>query len=376
MNKLINKSNTFFLINVVFLIIFLEIFLQFFYKFTSGDYLLNRANLPIYETDKDCCWKLKKNLNIEHKTSEFDYKILTNNLSHHVKDLSKKNFSKSNGKTVLFLGPSFGFGWGVNYEKSYSYLIGKLYENKGFKNIINVSVPGHLPSQQLCWFLKNGYKLEPDVIVHTLTNKPQLYIPENIDLEKTSFCENLCNPNIIVDEGILTSKKNSIFSNPKWVLKNSAAIFYSWFFISKIQSYFISENKITKSAVGLEFQNLDNYSHKSFEKIYKNYLNLVKKKSENTKVIFLYIPDSYNVHLKDRARWSHQNIDFENSLNGYKQNINMLNKKFNFIDTYPELIKESKNQRLYYYIDTHFNEAGNKITFEIFKNYCNSNDCY
>ena len=36
-------------------------------------------------------------------------------------------------------------------------------------------------------FIKNGYKLEPDVIVHTLTNKPQLYIPENIDLEKTSF---------------------------------------------------------------------------------------------------------------------------------------------------------------------------------------------
>ena len=39
--------------------IFGDIF-TIFYKFTSGDYLLNRANLPIYETDKDCCWKLKK----------------------------------------------------------------------------------------------------------------------------------------------------------------------------------------------------------------------------------------------------------------------------------------------------------------------------
>ena len=46
--------------------------------------------------------------------------------------------------------------------------------------------------------------------------------------------------------------------------------------------------------------------------MYENYVNLIRKKSKDTKIIFLYIPDSYDVHISDRARWSHQNIDFEN----------------------------------------------------------------
>ncbi len=370
------KSYFFFIFNILLLVFFLEIFLQFFYKITSGDYLLNRANIPIYKEDKVCCWKLKKNLSISHKTSEFNYEIFTNNSSQRIKSPLDNNVKIINGKTVLFMGPSFGFGWGVNYDKSYYYQIGKFYEENNFKNIINASVPGHLPSQQLCWYLTKGYKLKPDVIIHTLTNKPQLYIPENINLETYTFCEKLCNPDLIVNNGILTSKKNNLFYNPKWVLKNSAFIFYSWYFSSKIKSYFIKDNEITRSAIGLEFQNLENFTTKNYKKIYQNYINLVKTKSKNVKVIFLFIPDSYNVHLSDRARWSHHNIDFENSLIGYKKNIDMLAKKFNFVDTYPTLFKSAQNKRLYYYIDTHFNEIGNKITFEIFKDYCNNNNCF
>ena len=54
----------------------------------------------------------------------------------------------------------------------------------------------------------------------------------------------------------------------------------------------------------------------------------------------------------------------------------MLKNSFNFIDTYPTLVKAAKKQRLYHYVDTQFNEIGNKITFEIFKNYCNNNNCF
>ncbi len=370
------KYFIFFLTNIIFLFIFLEIILQVFYKFTAGDYLINRANIPIYETSENCCWKLKNNLNISHKTSEFDYKIFTNNLSFRVKKLSEKKFQLKKGKTVLFMGPSFGFGWGVEYEKSYANLIGNFYEKNNFLNIVNASVPGHLPTQQLCWFLNEGYKLKPDVIIQTLTSKPQLYLPEDDNLNIVNFCDNFCNPNMIVKDGILTSKKNNLISNPKWILKNSAIIFYGWYFVSKIQSYFISDKKITKSAIGLEFQNLDNFTKKNYKKIYKNYLKLIKQKSNNTKVIFIYIPDSYNIHVKDRARWSHQNIDFDKSLEGYKKNVKMLKNSFNFIDTYPTLVKAAKKQRLYHYVDTHFNEIGNKITFEIFKNYCNNNNCF
>ena len=75
------KSLAFFLINFLIFLFFLEIILQLFYKLTVGDYLINRANIPIYATDENCCWKLKKNLSITHKTNEFNYKIYTNGSS-------------------------------------------------------------------------------------------------------------------------------------------------------------------------------------------------------------------------------------------------------------------------------------------------------
>ena len=369
------KKITFLVINLLISIFVLELILQLTYKFTAGDYLINRANIPLYQSDDYSCWNVKRNLNISHKTNEFNYNIYTNNLSHRVKDQSNKKFKLKNGKTVLFMGPSFGFGWGVKYEKSYAYLIGELYRKNDYKNIINTSVPGHLPTQQLCWYLKEGHKFNPDVIVVTLTSKPHLYISENINLENPDFCIELCT-NYIVNDGILSRNTNNLFSNPKWYLKNSALVFYNWYFFSKIRSYFISDSEITESAIGLEFHDLSNYSENNYEAMYENYINLVKSKNIKTKVIFLFIPDSYNIHLSDRARWSHQNIDFEGSLNGYRKNIKLLNEKYNFIDTFPHLTKRSKTKRLYHYVDTHFNELGNQFTFDIFEKYCIRKDCF
>lgn len=370
------KKILFFFTNILISILILEIILQLYYKLSVGDYLINRANLPLYESDKTCCWKLKKNLDISHKTSEFSYNIYTNNLSQRIKNKSVNQFEMKNGKTVLFMGPSFGFGWGVDYEKSYAKLIGDYYIKNNFKNIINASVPGHLPSQQLCWYLQEGFKLNPDVIIHTLTSKLQLYIPDDINFENPQFCKEICGKTKVNNKGFLTTIDSNLINNPKFYLKNSAVIFYSWYFFTKIQSYFISNDKIIKSATGLEFQDLKNYSDKNYEKKYDNYIKLIKSKNSKTKVIFLFVPDSYNVHLSDRARWSHQNIDFESSLKGYKKNIDKLKENYNFVDSYPYLAKVSRSKRLYYYVDTHFNELGNQITFDIFNEYCMKNDCY
>ena len=71
---------------------------------------------------------------------------------------------------------------------------------------------------------------------------------------------------MIVKDGILTSKKEQLNFKSKMDIKNSAIIFYGWYFVSKIQSYFISDKKITKSAIGLEFQNLDNFTKKIIRK--------------------------------------------------------------------------------------------------------------
>jgi len=370
------KKNFFFLAINVFLIILLsEISLQFLYRFNSGDYLINRASLPIFKTSDSCCWQLKKNLNLSHKTNEFNYNIYTNNDSFRVAnkdELNTKINKNYEGKTLMMLGPSFGFGWGNKYEKTYNYKISQFYKNKGYKKFINASVPGHLPSFQLCWFLKEGYKYKPDVIIQTLTSKLDLYISENDD---GSLCENICSREFVDSNGYLTSKANYTLSYFKKKFKNSSLIFYSWLAISKTRSLFVKDKQIINNAVGLNFHKKNEFNQDNLDKMYENYVNLIRKKSKDTKIIFLYIPDSYDVHISDRARWSHQNIDFENSTKVYKENIELIKKNYNMIDTLPELKRKSKFNRLYYYVDTHFNNQGNKITYEIFEKYCKVNNC-
>ena len=95
------KKTTFIIINLIISIFALELILQLTYKITAGDYLINRANIPIYQSDNYSCWSLKKNLNISHKTNEFNYNIYSNNLSHRVKDKSARRFKINNGKTVF-----------------------------------------------------------------------------------------------------------------------------------------------------------------------------------------------------------------------------------------------------------------------------------
>ena len=128
-------------------------------------------------------------------------------------------------------------------SQTYNYKISQFYKNKGYKKFINASVPGHLPSFQLCWFLKEGYKYKPDVIIQTLTSKLDLYISENDD---GSLCENICSREFVDSNGYLTSKANYTLSYFKKKFKNSSLIFYSWLAISKTRSLFVKDKQIIK----------------------------------------------------------------------------------------------------------------------------------
>ena len=101
------KKISYIFINILLIILFLEICLQITYRIISGNYLLNRANIPIYENSDICCWKLKKNLSLSHETNEFNYNIYTNNQSYRVTKEDSKIFNQENGKTVLSLTPTF-----------------------------------------------------------------------------------------------------------------------------------------------------------------------------------------------------------------------------------------------------------------------------
>ena len=67
---------------------------------------------------------------------------------------------------ILMLGDSLTFGWGVPFEKTTSKLLETLLnEDGGAWQVINAGVGNYNTSQEVAYFLNEGYRYAPDVVV-------------------------------------------------------------------------------------------------------------------------------------------------------------------------------------------------------------------
>ena len=101
-----------------FVLLVIEIACQVFYRFNAGDFLFRRTGLPIFEADPTRCYRLRSNLEYRHRTNEFDVVVYTNDqgMRTDAKRLDVPLEKAPGVYRVLFLGPSFTFGWGNAFE--------------------------------------------------------------------------------------------------------------------------------------------------------------------------------------------------------------------------------------------------------------------
>ena len=98
-------------------------------------YTINNQNYYSYELEKNC-------KAYETKRTVKTYNVYTDENGYRVG--SKKNINKVNKEnTIVFLGDSFTYGLGVNYEDS---IVGILEKKKINYEVINLAVPGYSPS--------------------------------------------------------------------------------------------------------------------------------------------------------------------------------------------------------------------------------------
>ena len=77
-----------------------------------------------------------------------------------------KGITEVNGKTLYVLGDFSSFGWGVNYEKSYAYLLNEKLNTVSDFNLSNFSLPGFSSFQgKLLWQEIEGVKKDDWVIL-------------------------------------------------------------------------------------------------------------------------------------------------------------------------------------------------------------------
>ncbi|MCB0333512.1 MAG: SGNH/GDSL hydrolase family protein, partial [Bdellovibrionales bacterium] len=70
---------------------------------------------------------------------------------------------------VAFLGDSFTFGWGVNEEEAFPWIVEKILQEHASEGvnveIINMGVPGYSTFQQVALFEEKGLDFAPDAVV-------------------------------------------------------------------------------------------------------------------------------------------------------------------------------------------------------------------
>ncbi len=345
---------------LLFLFVVVEIALQAFYYVTVGDFLFRRAALPIYQHEPHAGYGNKPNLSFEHQTSEFRANYYTNSAGFRVPrpGVEYPIAKPKNTYRILLLGPSFAYGWGVNYQKSFAALLPEFLEARGFATgqrieLINAGVPAMYAGPQLNWYKHEGARYRPDLVLQFVYGSMAV----NADSRQRFAVDKF---------GYITEQNLPPDQIWRARLKKFASVFYIWKIWTEIQNRLDPVHTKTVAGAGramevpiAPFNPLGESELKSI-RLYDQLKQVVQQSGSDLSVV--YFPLSYSVHPEDEIRWRHlgirnikdqQEFDsaFERYLNGRQIHVVNITKDLQ--------MAAKKGHRLYYWLDIHWTAEGN-----------------
>ena len=350
------KRVLFKLATIVLLALFAEASLQVFYRLSVGRWLWEWWAIPIFEADPVRVYRVKPNLNYVHKTREFTATYCTDqNGMRTICGQPGPTVAKPDGTfRILVLGPSFAFGWGVNYEDAYIYRMAQSLRVPGKRlELINLGTPSQSPPYQVQWLKAAGYRYEPDLIIQTVYGDIQdLDVGETLPANKPG-----------VRNGYLYPSDKMTWS--LWVRRvraYSALLFYGWHVYDALFRPRIAEGE------GKEFYQPSGPASATGEnelEIYKHYVDYVGRAVTNRhEIAFMFMPVSHVVRPADITRVAHHGgvgSSFEirrraAAFSGLAQSNHI-----HFINPTPALVENDQKTRMYNLYDIHLTVAGNKV---------------
>jgi len=105
------------------------------------------------------------NRNYWHTTPEYRINIRTNSAG--IRADKEISYEKCPGvKRIVLLGDSFGMGYGVDLEDTFSSQMEKALHAAGWPcEVVNLSVSGHGTAEQLITLREQGFKYQPDLVL-------------------------------------------------------------------------------------------------------------------------------------------------------------------------------------------------------------------
>jgi hypothetical protein len=334
----------------------IEVPLQIYYRVTAGQWLFQRTDPPIFEPDPTRCYRVKPNLDFEQRTNEFAIHLYTNAQSFRT-DEARASVSvekPADVYRVLFLGPSFTFGWGSDHQDTYAARIASGLRVPGKRvELINVGTPAQPPDHQLCWFEREGYRYRPDLVVQTVYGSRILPMP-------TACPESLQCP--IIEGSRLYIQRPTVRLRIIARIKNLASVFYGFYLYNTL----VSHEKDPRVGIGKELYGSEGAAPDDLPAIVDSFRAAVefvrRLGGEDTKVAFLYLPLSFQVHPGDRTRWKHiSQIDPDAELAISRASLAALRSAgLVVIDPIDALIEAARRERQYFWLDIHLTPAGNQ----------------
>jgi hypothetical protein len=350
------KRIVFILVTTGLMVLFAEVSLQIFYRIDNGSWLWNWWAIPIYESDPVRVYRVKPNLDFTHKTSEFSARYLTDAAGMRTdgRQPTPAIPKPPDRFRILALGPSFAFGWGVNYEDAYLHRIVEGLRVPGKQvELVNLGTPSQPPCYQLKWLRETGYLYQPDLIIQTVYGGV-----EDLDVDDTLPADQP-----VVRDGFLYPSAQMTFALRIRLLRRySAILFYGW------HLYHAFSHAETVGGDGTEAYRKIGAAGEPPEywvKHYQQYIEFVHRAVTNKpQVVFLHIPFAWVVRPRDVSRVAHHG----DALNPFAareriaQLIGVLqSNQVDVIDTTSVLLKHDSETRMYNLYDIHFTVAGNKV---------------
>jgi hypothetical protein len=350
----------------VFLAVFVEIALQAFYYATAGDFLFRRVGLPIYAASEWGGFWNKPNLALAHNTGEFRATYYTNAEGLRV-DRPGHEYQRAKGEDtyrIMLLGPSYAFGWGVNYEESFAAVLEQQLEAQRFAaprdiEVINAGVPSMSSLAHLRWYERVGAEYQPDLVIQ--------FVYATMAIAESQ------NDGATVDEdGYLLPKDVSAMHRFKNEIKKLATVFYGWVIWTRLDELRAGDGGSGSDpgeviGAGREIPRVERFDPAQpvvahALQFYRDLADAVE--SRGARLLVIYFPLSYAIHAEDVSRWKHHGVrDVAAQAAFDAEFIRHLNEAgIRTLDLTEDLRTAARGgERLYYWLDIHWTPEGNAV---------------
>lgn len=338
---------------------------QLVYRATTGRWLSQWWAVPIYESDEAAVYRVRRHLAYEHRTTEYDVRYFTDSHGFRCDELaaSAQATDATAGFRMLYLGPSFTFGWGVDYADSYVALLSqKLHAGGTRLRTINAGVPAQPMAYQLRWLRRVGPSVAPDLIVQTVYGDccRNVAVTDELPAELPYVRDGYLYPPAPRGFAAKAVEKT------KSVRRYSTLLFYGW----RLYAQVVTASEPTGMGQELEVaRRYDRCSEAELVGSYRQYQQFVDRAlGRAIPVVFLYVPYSYVVRPADIVRVRHHG-NHRNPLveREYVRTAgeSLQRNGIQFVDLTDALVAADRGTRMYYLYDIHFTPAGNRVAASV-----------